>query len=273
MKPCWVPVVFRRKQISLFVSKLIKIVHFLWKHNLPINELYPALLHFLAFDLEEPIAKQYLENCSKNATYDGHVTADSLISALKKFIKKETDAKLRNASDVVIFADEATSVARKEMMGIFLSCYNEDGWEFVMEYLALLEVSSTKSAFLLDKLVKILKEGENRPTKNYILLLRRDKFNVGRNIRSSKKNLAPNVCQLQVPQSSYLFQTSHWSVFLAGKIWQVAPRTLEIVSLCCFKSLDPNWNSENIWKDFIWLRLLPQGGYHMVPHSKGMRRF
>ena len=95
------------------------------------------------------------------------------------------------------------------MMDIFLSCYNEDGWEFVMEYLALLEVSSTKSAFLLDKLVKILKEGENRPTKNYILLLRRDKFNVGRNIRSSKKNLAPNVCQLQVPQSSYLFQTSH----------------------------------------------------------------
>ena len=78
----------------MYVSKSIKIVHFLGKHNLPIKQLYPALLHFLAFDLEEPIAKQYLENCPKNATYDSHVTADSLISPLKKFIKKETDTKL-----------------------------------------------------------------------------------------------------------------------------------------------------------------------------------
>ena len=51
------------------------------------------------------------------------------------------------------------------MMGIFLSSYNEDVWEFVMEYLALLEVPSTKSAVLLDKLVKILKEREIDPQK------------------------------------------------------------------------------------------------------------
>ena len=133
---------------------MIKVVHLLRKHNLSIKELYPALLHFLVFDLEEPITKQYLENCPKNATYDSHVTVDSLISALKGFIKKETDTKLRNASDVVIFADEATSVARKEMMGIFLSCYNEGDREFVMEYLALLEVPSTKSAVLLEEQVK-----------------------------------------------------------------------------------------------------------------------
>ena len=92
MKPCWVPVVFRRKANinEMYISKLIKIVHFLGKHNLPIKELYPALLHFLAFDFEKPITKQYLENCPKNATYDSHTTADSLISALNKFIKKQT---------------------------------------------------------------------------------------------------------------------------------------------------------------------------------------
>ena len=45
-------------------------------------------------------------------------------------------------------------------MGIFLSCYNEDDQEFVMEYLALLEVPPTKSATLLDEVVKILKEQE-----------------------------------------------------------------------------------------------------------------
>ena len=46
-------------------------------------------MHFLAFDLEEPVTKQYLENCPGNATYDSHTTADSLISALNEFIKKE----------------------------------------------------------------------------------------------------------------------------------------------------------------------------------------
>ena len=33
---------------KMHASKLIKIVHFLGKHNLPIKELYPALLYFLA---------------------------------------------------------------------------------------------------------------------------------------------------------------------------------------------------------------------------------
>ena len=50
---------------KMFVSKLINIVHFLEKHNLSIKELYPALLHFLAFDLEQPITKQYFENCPR----------------------------------------------------------------------------------------------------------------------------------------------------------------------------------------------------------------
>ena len=74
---------------KMYVSKLIKIVHFLGKHNLPIQELYPVLLHFLAFDLEEPVTKQYLGNCPKNTTYNSHNTPDSLISALNEFIKKK----------------------------------------------------------------------------------------------------------------------------------------------------------------------------------------
>ena len=70
------------------------------------------------------------------------------------------DTKLRKASDVVIFADEGTSVARKKVMGIFLSCYNGDDQKFLIEYLALLEVPSTKSVILLGELAKILKETE-----------------------------------------------------------------------------------------------------------------
>ena len=69
----------------------------------PMEELYQPLLRFLAFDLEEPIAKLHLENGFKNETHDIHATADYLISALIQFIQKRTDGKLRNASDVAVF--------------------------------------------------------------------------------------------------------------------------------------------------------------------------
>ena len=42
---------------EMYVSKLIKVAHFLRKYNLPIKDLYPPLLHFFAFDLEDPITK------------------------------------------------------------------------------------------------------------------------------------------------------------------------------------------------------------------------
>ena len=85
IKPCRVLVVFRRKQISMkcMFWNWSRLSTF-WENNLPIKELYAALMHFLAFDLEEPVTKQYLENCPGNATYDSHTTADSLISALNK---------------------------------------------------------------------------------------------------------------------------------------------------------------------------------------------
>ena len=56
-----------------------------------------------------------------------------------------------------MFADEMTSVAGKEMMDIVLSCYNAEDQEFGMEYLALLEIPSTKSPVLLDKPLAIFR--------------------------------------------------------------------------------------------------------------------
>ena len=93
----------------MYVLELIKIVHFLRKYNPPINELYQPLLHSLHLIL-------------KSLYLDSHTTADSLISALNKFKKKETDAKLQHISDATVFNGEVKSVARKEIVDIFLSC-------------------------------------------------------------------------------------------------------------------------------------------------------
>ena len=48
------------------------------------------------------------------------------------------------ADDIAIFADEATSLARKEMMGLFVSAYDEKNKRVVVEYVSIATVSSTQ---------------------------------------------------------------------------------------------------------------------------------
>ena len=114
-------------------------------------------MNFIAFEFEEPVTKQYLENCAKNATYDSHETCDSLIDSNNEYLKKETDEKLCNASDIVIYSDKATSSAQKEMIGLFLGCFDEIEKEFMLEYLSLVKVLLTKSDLSLDKTTMVLK--------------------------------------------------------------------------------------------------------------------
>ena len=64
---------------------------------------------------------------------------------------------------MVVFTDEGASNARKEMLDICLSCYNEEDYEFMMEYLDFLQIPSTKSDALLEKLKGILKRREIDP--------------------------------------------------------------------------------------------------------------
>ena len=71
----------------------------------------------------------------KNATYNSHEPCESLIDSINEYLKKKTDEKFCNASDLVIYSDEATSAARKERMGLFLGCFDEIKKEFMLEYI------------------------------------------------------------------------------------------------------------------------------------------
>ena len=62
--------------------KLIKAVHFLAANNLPVNELYQKLVSFFQDNTEEPVAKQYLDTCKKNATYQFSDSCDSFLLSL-----------------------------------------------------------------------------------------------------------------------------------------------------------------------------------------------
>ena len=101
---------------NLYIGKLIRIVHFVARNNFPVKNLYQKFIEFLSNELEEPIIKQYLKNCSKNATYKSHEACDSLIASLDSFFWWETNERIRRSADIVLFADESTNTARSEML-------------------------------------------------------------------------------------------------------------------------------------------------------------
>ena len=92
----------------------MKIAHFLARNSLPVKEMYPKMIQFLSDEMEEPLLRQYLESSSKNATYASSDSCDSFLVSLNSFLKNTTCQRIVSANDIVLFADEATSAARKE---------------------------------------------------------------------------------------------------------------------------------------------------------------
>ena len=110
----------KKRSNKLYIGKLIKAVHFLAASNLPVTELYLKLVSFLVDDIEEPVVKQYLDTCKKNATYQSSNSCDSFLLSLNTYFKELVNERACHAQDIVLFADEATSAARKEMIGIYM---------------------------------------------------------------------------------------------------------------------------------------------------------
>ena len=113
----------KSKANELCIEKLIKIVHFLARNNLPVNELYPKMIKLLSDEINEPIVKRYLETYPKNAAYDSSDSCDSILVALNSHLKEKLINTLINAVDLATFPDEATPAARNGM-GLFLSAYD-----------------------------------------------------------------------------------------------------------------------------------------------------
>ena len=57
---------------------------------------------------------------------------DSLLNSLDSFLWEKTRNKINRSADIVLFADEASNAARSEMLGVFLSYFDEGerslGW-------------------------------------------------------------------------------------------------------------------------------------------------
>ena len=121
-----------------------------------IYQLKACTLNFLSYELEEPIIKQYLDNCPSNTSYISHKTCDSFITCIDKYLWEQTKERL--SADIVLFADETSTTARKEILGIFISLFDKKNKEFHMDFISLVEVSSTNSETVMCDIEKVLRE-------------------------------------------------------------------------------------------------------------------
>ena len=76
------------------MSKANKIVHFLAHNNIPVKKLYLKMIKFLSDEINEPVIKQYLETCLKNAAYDSSNSYDSITVSLSSHLKEKSPYRL-----------------------------------------------------------------------------------------------------------------------------------------------------------------------------------
>ena len=114
------------------------------------------MIRFLSHKMEEPVLRQHLEFLTKNATYESSDSWDSFLVSLNSYLKNTTCQHIVSANDIVLFTDEATSAAQKEMMGVFVAYFNEVSKSFALDFISLVCVSSTKSEILIEKINKIV---------------------------------------------------------------------------------------------------------------------
>ena len=83
----------KRQTNALYIEKLLRIIHFIARNNLAVlklkGRLYPKVTCFLANELHEPIVKQYLEKCPKNAAYDSSDSCDASLNPLNLHVKEK----------------------------------------------------------------------------------------------------------------------------------------------------------------------------------------
>ena len=85
-------------------------------------------------------------------------TRDALLNSLNLHLKEKSIRTLIEADYITIFADEATSLAGKEMMGLFVSASGEKNKKVLVEFVSVAAISSTQSIIFLDKVRDILSD-------------------------------------------------------------------------------------------------------------------
>ena len=114
--------------------------------NLALTDNYGDLITFIAQKLDEPIPKQYLKTCPKNATYLSNTTAKSMVDAMNFYFKSKSLAEINKCKFITLYADEAENSSHKECFAMFVTYYFNKAQTVVTSFLGILNLKGKTAA-------------------------------------------------------------------------------------------------------------------------------
>lgn len=135
---------------------------------------------FIAYTLEEPIMKQYLDHCPKNATYISNTWAESIVDAINFNVETKTSTEINDASFISSYADEAENSFNKEYFSMFVTYFSQNTKDVVTWLLGIVNLKG--KTFEITVAIKKIFAAKSVKLKNVM-------FNVldGSNAMSGKK--------------------------------------------------------------------------------------
>ena len=137
---------------KLYFSKCIDSIFFMIKKHWPLTDNYGDLLNFLANRIQEPITKQNLNSCLKNATYLSNTTAESLLDTMNFYYESENLNEIRDPPFLCLYADEDENSSHKECFAMFLTYYSVSDRQVKTCFLGILNLNGKKATQIMNTL-------------------------------------------------------------------------------------------------------------------------
>ena len=122
--------------------------------NIAISENYGDMINFIAKKLEEPVKKQYLETCQKNASYTSYTAAESLIDAMNFYFESNSLEHIREAEFVALYAEKSENTSHKESFSMFVTYYSKHFQEIKTSFLGIVNLKGKTSSEIMDVILK-----------------------------------------------------------------------------------------------------------------------
>ena len=118
---------------------------------------------------------------------------------------KQTEERMQRAADLVLFADESSNATRSEMLGIFISSFDDKNKRFHMDFVS----SSTSSEIVMDAVATVMKDRDIDIKKTRFSCLdgTNSMSGVHNGLQRRIRNYAPHAYKLPMSSLSTVFQT------------------------------------------------------------------
>ena len=137
---------------KLYLSKCMDSIFFMIKKHCPLTDNYGDLINFLENRIQEPITKQYLHSCPKNATYLSNMTAESLLDVMSFYYESEILNEIRDAPFLCLYPDEAENLSHKECFAMFLTYYSVSNRLVKTCFFGILNLNGKKATQIMNTL-------------------------------------------------------------------------------------------------------------------------